>query len=352
MQNFLSLYRRLRRDGGAPRRRLRAPPDRADRPAPPAAVRRPAGGRRAAAQPLAAGRARLRLDPARAARHDARLRSLPQRGRRLRASRSPTTRRPPAAGAVQVIALADVKGLEFDHVYLLGLDRALDAGRGACRARRWCRRELLGDAAAERRPRRLDGAPAPGAVRGDDPRPRQPRPLLGRGRAIGGRSGPPPSTRRRAPCSAATEERPRRGALRPRRGTARDLPDAARRGPRGVLAGGPRALGASPRHRDRRQPRDRPLPGAAEAGGAGAAPGGRGAAEAIEAVNGLLRQVATPEQQAELEASSLDEYLLDEERERGRRRELIAARRSPRWRPSCRGAATACASRRRTSTST
>ncbi len=58
-------------------------------------------------------------------------------------------------------------------------------------------------------------------------------------------------------------------------------------------------------------------------------PGDEPTADAIEAINGLLRQVATPEQQAELDASSLDEYLLDEERERGRRRELIAAREEP-----------------------
>ncbi len=58
-------------------------------------------------------------------------------------------------------------------------------------------------------------------------------------------------------------------------------------------------------------------------------PGNEPTADAIEAINGLLRQVATPEQQAELDASSLDEYLLDEERERGRRRELIAARDEP-----------------------
>jgi len=58
-------------------------------------------------------------------------------------------------------------------------------------------------------------------------------------------------------------------------------------------------------------------------------PGEEGTAEAIEAVNGLLRQVATPEQQAELDASSLDAYLLDSERERGRRLQLIAAREEP-----------------------
>lgn len=58
-------------------------------------------------------------------------------------------------------------------------------------------------------------------------------------------------------------------------------------------------------------------------------PGDEATAEAIEAVNGLLRQVATPEQQAELDASALDSYLLDSERERGSRRELIAARHEP-----------------------
>ncbi len=58
-------------------------------------------------------------------------------------------------------------------------------------------------------------------------------------------------------------------------------------------------------------------------------PGDEPTAEAIEAVNGLLRQVATPEQQAELDASSLDAYLLGSEHERGRRRQLIAAREEP-----------------------
>jgi DNA helicase-2/ATP-dependent DNA helicase PcrA len=58
-------------------------------------------------------------------------------------------------------------------------------------------------------------------------------------------------------------------------------------------------------------------------------PGDEPTAEAVAAVNGLLRQVATPEQQAELDASSLDSYLLDAEDEQGRRRELIAAREEP-----------------------
>ena len=58
-------------------------------------------------------------------------------------------------------------------------------------------------------------------------------------------------------------------------------------------------------------------------------PGEEATAEAIEAVNGLLRQVATPEQQAELDASPLDAYLLDSDRERDGRRRLIAARHEP-----------------------
>jgi DNA helicase-2/ATP-dependent DNA helicase PcrA len=58
-------------------------------------------------------------------------------------------------------------------------------------------------------------------------------------------------------------------------------------------------------------------------------PGEEATAEAIEAVNGLLRQVATPEQQAELDASPLDAYLLDSEHEGDGRRRLIAARHEP-----------------------
>jgi DNA helicase-2/ATP-dependent DNA helicase PcrA len=58
-------------------------------------------------------------------------------------------------------------------------------------------------------------------------------------------------------------------------------------------------------------------------------PGEEATAEAIEAVNGLLRQVATPEQQAELDASRLDSYLLDSEHERDGRHKLIAARHEP-----------------------
>jgi DNA helicase-2/ATP-dependent DNA helicase PcrA len=58
-------------------------------------------------------------------------------------------------------------------------------------------------------------------------------------------------------------------------------------------------------------------------------PGGGLDAEAIEAVNGLLGQVATPQQLAELEQSTLDPYLLANERERGLREGLIESRSEP-----------------------
>lgn len=58
-------------------------------------------------------------------------------------------------------------------------------------------------------------------------------------------------------------------------------------------------------------------------------PEDRAMSEAIEALNGLLSQVATPEQLAELESSALDSYLLDEDRDQRRARDLIAARKEP-----------------------
>ncbi len=58
-------------------------------------------------------------------------------------------------------------------------------------------------------------------------------------------------------------------------------------------------------------------------------PGSEPAADALEALNQLVAQAATPEQSAMIEASALDEYVVDEETEERRRRELIASRREP-----------------------
>ena len=232
IQGFLKLYRRrLGGDRGAPRRRLRAAADRAGRPAPPAPLRRPARGGRAAAQPLAAGRAGHGLDPPRAAGLDPRLRPLPERGRRRRGRAGQRGR---AAGA--------------------GLGPGDRAGRrqGArvrprLRARPGARRrapsapgpppvppELLGRG---RRPRparpRCDGPAPPRPAHRDDPGPRRPRALLGRARPRGRH---PALAVLRGGAHGARGQRgdPRGGAVRPGRGPARDLPDAARRGPRGA----------------------------------------------------------------------------------------------------------------------
>ena len=58
-------------------------------------------------------------------------------------------------------------------------------------------------------------------------------------------------------------------------------------------------------------------------------PGAEPAAEALVALNELLGRVASPEQRAALEASTLDEYVIGEERDLAARRELVAARREP-----------------------
>jgi superfamily I DNA/RNA helicase/RecB family exonuclease len=55
-------------------------------------------------------------------------------------------------------------------------------------------------------------------------------------------------------------------------------------------------------------------------------PGDEATEEAVEAVNGLLRQVASAGQQAELDASGLDAFLLASERDRESRHRLLAAR--------------------------
>jgi superfamily I DNA/RNA helicase/RecB family exonuclease len=58
-------------------------------------------------------------------------------------------------------------------------------------------------------------------------------------------------------------------------------------------------------------------------------PGAEPAVEALAAINELLGRVASPEQRAALEASALDEYVIGEERDLAARREVVAARREP-----------------------
>jgi DNA helicase II / ATP-dependent DNA helicase PcrA len=233
----------------------------------------------------------------------------------------------PGAGAVRVIALADVKGLEFEHVYLLGLDRSSMPGAAPAGAPA-VPPELLGSAGQQ---------PGPDAW------------LAKRRRALY-----VAMNRARSGLVLSWVEIGRTGAKRPS-----PFYEEART----VLSGseevhdeelfGP----AEGVHATYRMLRDEVLEASWKAGRElselrldtaidvnraiarylellkvatlAQRHGDEPAAEVIEAINGLLRQVATPEQQAELEASALDDYLLDEERDRGRRRELIAAREEP-----------------------
>jgi DNA helicase-2/ATP-dependent DNA helicase PcrA len=199
---------------------------------------------------------------------------------------------PPAPGAVVGLALDAVKGLGFDHVFALGLEAEADWRRIGWPART----ELVLS--------RVAG--------GEDP----PRPGRAYAEAL-------------ASSPDATEEEHEEELFGPAEGlhaTYRTLREQ-------VLEASWRA------GRELSEPR---LDTAIDVNRAIARylellklaalaqrPGAERMAEAIEAVNGLLRQVATPEQQAELDASSLDAYLLDSESERGRRLQMISAREEP-----------------------
>jgi DNA helicase-2/ATP-dependent DNA helicase PcrA len=233
----------------------------------------------------------------------------------------------PSAGAVQVVALDEVKGLEFEHAYVLGLDRASMPGTAPAGPPQ-VPPELLGEAASPSAP--------------DDW-------LAQRRRALY-----VAMNRARSGLVLSWVETGRDGAKRPSQfyeemrtvlGAAEDVHDEELFGP------------AEGVHATYRMLRDEVLEASWKAGrelselrldtaidvnralarylellklaALAQRPGDEPAAEVIAAINGLLRQVATPEQQAELDASALDDYLLDQERERGRRRELIAAREEP-----------------------
>jgi DNA helicase-2/ATP-dependent DNA helicase PcrA len=200
---------------------------------------------------------------------------------------------PPAPGAVRGMAAAAVKGLGFDHVFALGLEEEADWGRMG-----WPARNGL---------------------------------VLSRvGRGSSGEAARPSRYYEEALAKAAGEEEPHEEELF---GPAEGLHATYRQLREQVLEASWRA------GRELSEPR---LDTAIDVNRAIARylellklaalaqrPGDEPTAEAIEAVNGLLRQVATPEQQAELDASALDAYLLDSERERGRRLELVAAREEP-----------------------
>jgi DNA helicase II / ATP-dependent DNA helicase PcrA len=199
---------------------------------------------------------------------------------------------PPARGAVQGLTRDAVKGMEFEHVFVLGMER----GEGAERIGRPARKGLIlarverGEG-GEARPSELYTAALAAAGAEEEAHAEE---LFG------------PAEGLHATYRALREQvleaswKAGRELSEPRLDTAIDVNRAIARYLELLKLA---ALAQRP--------------------------GDEATEEAIEAVNGLLRQVATPEQQAELDASALDSYLLGSEREGEGRRRLIAARHEP-----------------------
>ncbi len=232
----------------------------------------------------------------------------------------------PPRGAVVLAEPEQVKGLEFDHVYLLGLDRGAIAS---------------GDAGAARIPAALL------AERDDD-------------------AGVDPGQARRARLAYLAMTRARRGLVVSWSEAVGDEtigPSAFYEAARGALGAdeeiqqeelfGP----AEGLHSMYRMLRDEVLEASWRAGSALSEmrldtaedvtqaiaryleliklaalvqrPGGEPAAESLAALNELLGRVASSEQRAALEQSTLDDYVLGEEADLTARRDLVASRREP-----------------------
>ena len=197
---------------------------------------------------------------------------------------------PPAPGAVVGLALDAVKGLGFDHVFALGLEAEADWGRIGWPARTELVLSRAGGEAG--RPSRAYAealAASPDAVEEDHEE-----------ELFGPAEGLHATYRTLREQVLEASWRAGRELSEPRLDTAIDVNRAIARYLELLKLA---ALAQRP--------------------------GEEPTVEAIDAVNGLLRQVATPEQQAELDASSLDAYLLDSESERGRRLQMISAREEP-----------------------
>jgi DNA helicase II / ATP-dependent DNA helicase PcrA len=234
---------------------------------------------------------------------------------------------PPAPGAVVLAEPEQVKGLEFEHVYVLGLDRGAIDGRPWEDA--WVPTELLAEplsATATDEPagtrRRMLARVAMTRARGAlvlvYPEPGEPR------------SGSP-SMFYEAPRRAldASEELHAEELFGPAEGlhsTYRMLRDE-------VLEGSWRAGAALSEMRlDTAEDVDRAVARFLELVKLAALiqrPSGEPAREALAAINDLLGRVVSPQQRAALESSALDDYVVGEERDRDARREQLAARREP-----------------------
>jgi DNA helicase II / ATP-dependent DNA helicase PcrA len=231
------------------------------------------------------------------------------------------------AGSVVLAEPEQVKGLEFEHVYLLGLHRGAITARDS--AAGWLPRSLL---------------PAPGAPDDAD----------GAATAARARLAYLSMTRARQGLVMSWPERSGDGQVAPSPfyEAARDALGAEEEIHEEELFGPAEGL-----HSTYRMLRDEVLESSWRAGSALSEmrldtaedvtqavaryleliklaalvqrPGGEPATETIAALNELLGRAASPEQRAALESSALDEYVVAEEREVASRRELMAARREP-----------------------
>ncbi len=232
----------------------------------------------------------------------------------------------PVAGAVLVAEPDQIKGLEFDHVYLLGLRS------GAVAARHWEDSWIPDELLAE-------SLPEPGEALTASRRLALAHVAMTRARAAlvlawpqhqeGGAAAPSRIYRNAREAAGGEEEFHDEELFGPAEGlhsTYRTLRDE-------VLEASWRAGSALSEMR---------LDTAADVNAAVARylelvklaaliqrPGAEPAPEVIDAINEVLGRIASPEQRMEMDASSLDQYVIGEERERGKRREQIAARREP-----------------------
>ncbi len=230
------------------------------------------------------------------------------------------------AGGVLLAEPPQVKGMEFDHVYLLDLDRGALAGRPSVDT--WIPDELLGE--------RL---PEPGPELAEARRARLAYAAMTRARHVlvmawpetpaEGKAVPSPVYEAARAALGGDEEIHEEELFGPAEGlhaTYRMIQDE-------VLEGSWKAGGALSEMRlDTAEDVDRAVARFLELVKLAALiqrPGSEPTADVVDALNQLVAQAATPEQRSILAASALDEYLLDEERERTRRRELVAARQEP-----------------------
>ncbi len=238
----------------------------------------------------------------------------------------------PPPGEVVLAEPEQVKGLEFEHVYLLGLHRGAIAGRDPDAAS--VPQRLLGGSAAN------GGGEPPTTSNGAPPRPARLAYLA--------------MTRARRALVLSWPESTGEGPIPPSPfyEAARDALEAEEEVHTEELFGPAEGL-----HSTYRMLRDEALEASWRAGSALSEmrldtaedvtqavaryleliklaalvqhPGTEPAAEALAALNELLGRAASPEQRAALEASTLDEYVIGEDRDLAARRELVAARREP-----------------------